>query len=101
MNAAGAVEATYVYVTRANVPDYIVTSAGVVFGFPLFTSVAMRYVEAVHASVIVGILPLATALVGAMLRAARVEPFDFLQAVDSSFPGLLADADGPTSRRAA
>ena len=28
--------------------------AGVVFGFPLLTSVAMRYVEAVHASVIVG-----------------------------------------------
>jgi hypothetical protein len=33
----------------------------VVFGFPLFTSVAMRHVEAVHASVIVGVLPLATA----------------------------------------
>ena len=38
-----------------------VTAAGVVFGFPLFTSIAMRHVEAVHASVIVGVLPLATA----------------------------------------
>ena len=41
------------------------------FGFPLFTSVAMRYVEAVHASVIVGVLPLATAAVGALLHRQR------------------------------
>ena len=32
---------------------------GVVFGFPLFTSLAMRQVEAAHASVITGVLPLA------------------------------------------
>jgi uncharacterized protein RhaS with RHS repeats len=31
VNAAGVVEATYVYVTRANVPDYIVTTAGAVY----------------------------------------------------------------------
>lgn len=48
-----------------------ITAAGVVFGFPLFTSVAMRYVEAVHASVIVGVLPLATAAVGALLHRQR------------------------------
>jgi drug/metabolite transporter (DMT)-like permease len=42
-----------------------------VFGFPLFTSVAMRYVEAMHASVIVGVLPLATAAVGALLHRQR------------------------------
>ncbi len=44
---------------------------GVVFGFPLFTSVAMRHVEAVHASVMVGVLPLATAVVGALLNRQR------------------------------
>jgi drug/metabolite transporter (DMT)-like permease len=43
----------------------------VVFGFPLLTSVAMRNVEAVHASVIVGVLPLATAAVGAWLHRQR------------------------------
>jgi drug/metabolite transporter (DMT)-like permease len=48
-----------------------ITSAGVVFGFPLFTSIAMRYVEAVHASVIVGLLPLATAAIGAFLHRQR------------------------------
>jgi drug/metabolite transporter (DMT)-like permease len=44
---------------------------GVVFGFPLCTSLAMRHVEAVHASVIVGVLPLATAVVGALLHRQR------------------------------
>ncbi|HSO44369.1 MAG TPA: DMT family transporter [Rhodoferax sp.] len=44
---------------------------GVVFGFPLLTSIAMRHVEAVHASVIIGVLPLATAAVGAWLHRQR------------------------------
>lgn len=44
---------------------------GVVFGFPICTSIAMRHVEAVHASVIVGVLPLATAAVGALLQGQR------------------------------
>ena len=56
---------------RADWWPLAITAAGVVFGFPLFTSVAMRYVEAVHASVIVGVLPLATAAVGALLHRQR------------------------------
>jgi drug/metabolite transporter (DMT)-like permease len=56
---------------RADWPALAVTSAGVVFGFPLLTSIAMRHVEAVHASVIVGVLPLATAAVGAWLHRQR------------------------------
>jgi drug/metabolite transporter (DMT)-like permease len=49
----------------------VLVALGVVFGFPLFTSIAMRHVEAVHASVIVGVLPLATAAVGAWLHRQR------------------------------
>ena len=56
---------------RADWWPLAITAAGVVFGFPLFTSVAMRHVEAVHASVIVGVLPLATAAVGALLHRQR------------------------------
>ena len=56
---------------RADWWPLAITAAGVVFGFPLFTSVAMRYVEAAHASVIVGVLPLATAAVGALLHRQR------------------------------
>ncbi len=67
----------FLIATRAPLPrredllPLAITAAGVVFGFPLFTSVAMRYVEAVHASVIVGVLPLATAAVGALLHRQR------------------------------
>lgn len=56
---------------RADWWPLAITAGGVVFGFPLFTSIAMRHVEAVHASVIVGVLPLATALVGALLHRQR------------------------------
>jgi drug/metabolite transporter (DMT)-like permease len=56
---------------RADWPSLVIVSAGVVFGFPLFMSIAMRNVEAVHASVIVGVLPLATAAVGAWLHRQR------------------------------
>ncbi|MDP3227058.1 MAG: DMT family transporter [Acidovorax sp.] len=74
---AAALSAVFLVVTRAPWPrradwwPLVITAGGVVFGFPLFTSVAMRYVEAVHASVIVGVLPLATAAVGALLHRQR------------------------------
>ena len=77
---AAALSAILLVLTRAPLPrreDWLplaITSAGVVFGFPLFTSVAMRHVEAVHASVIVGVLPLATAVVGAWLHRQRPSP---------------------------
>ena len=74
---AGGLSAALLLITRAPLParsDWLplaITASGVVFGFPLFTSVAMRYVEAMHASVIVGVLPLATAVVGALLHRQR------------------------------
>lgn len=74
---AAGFSAVFLVVTRAPLPrradwgPLALTAGGVVFGFPLFTSVAMRHVQAVHASVIVGILPLATALVGALLHRQR------------------------------
>jgi drug/metabolite transporter (DMT)-like permease len=74
---AAALSAAFLLATRAPLPrradwrPLALTALGVVFGFPLLTSVAMRHVEAVHASVIVGVLPLATALVGALLHRQR------------------------------
>ena len=56
---------------RADWPALAIVAGGVVFGFPMLTSIAMRHVEAVHASVIVGVLPLATAAVGAWLHRQR------------------------------
>ena len=74
---AGALSAVWLCVRRAPWPQrsdrwpLVLTALGVVFGFPLLTSMAMRYVGAVHASVIVGVLPLATAAVGALLHRQR------------------------------
>lgn len=56
---------------RADWAPLALVAAGVVFGFPLLTSVAMRHVEAVHASVMMGVLPLATAAIGAWLHRQR------------------------------
>lgn len=56
---------------RADLASLAWTCAGVVLGFPLFTSLALRQVEAVHASVIVGLLPMATAVMGAWLHRQR------------------------------
>ena len=74
---AAALSAALLLMTHAPLParrDWLpltITAGGVVFGFPLFTSIAMRHVEAMHASVIVGVLPLATAAVGALLHRQR------------------------------
>jgi drug/metabolite transporter (DMT)-like permease len=74
---AAALSALFLLATRAPFParrdwwPLALTAGGVVFGFPLLTSIAMRHVEAVHASVIVGVLPLATAAVGAWLHRQR------------------------------
>ena len=74
---AAVLSCVFLLATRAPLPQrqhwgaLAMTAGGVVFGFPLLTSLAMRYVEAVHASVIVGVLPLATAAVGALLHRQR------------------------------
>lgn len=74
---AGLLSGALLLVLRAPLPQradwwpLVLTALGVVFGFPLLTSIAMRHVSAVHASVIVGVLPLATAAVGALLHRQR------------------------------
>ena len=40
---------------------------GVVIGFPIFTSIAMQSVPASHGAIVVGILPLATAVAGVII----------------------------------
>lgn len=74
---AAALSIPFLLVTRAPWPrredwrPLVITAAGVVFGFPLFTSIAMRHVQAVHASVILGVVPLATATAAAVLQGQR------------------------------
>jgi drug/metabolite transporter (DMT)-like permease len=74
---AGILSIVYLWFTRALRPTRSqmkglgLVAVGVVFGFPLFTSLAMRYVEASHASVITGVLPLATAALAAVMNRQR------------------------------
>jgi drug/metabolite transporter (DMT)-like permease len=52
-------------------PRLGVVAAGVVVGFPVFSAWALRYVPASHGAVVVGLLPLATALAAAWLAHER------------------------------
>ena len=47
------------------------TAGGVVFGWPLLSGLAVRQVDAVHAAVISGVLPLATAVIAALVLRQR------------------------------
>lgn len=47
---------------RADLPRLAVVGVGVVIGFPIFSSLALRELSSAHASVIVGLLPAATAV---------------------------------------
>jgi len=70
---AGALAALYLLAVRAPRPSaaqwrvLALIALGVVFGFPLFMGLAVVRVDAVHASVVTGILPLVTAALGAWL----------------------------------
>ena len=53
---------------RRHLPRLVIVGSGVIVGFPLFTSLALKELPAADAAVIVGILPAATAVM-AVLRA--------------------------------
>ncbi len=44
----------------------VVSALGTVLGFPIFIGLALREVDAMHAAVVTGVLPLATAVVAAL-----------------------------------
>jgi drug/metabolite transporter (DMT)-like permease len=50
--------------TRGEFKALFAVALGVVLGFPIFSSLAMRHVDASHGGVMLGILPLATAATG-------------------------------------
>ncbi|GMV74012.1 MAG: membrane protein [Rubrivivax sp.] len=59
---------------RRHWPALLVSALGTVLGFPLFLALALRQVEAMHAAVITGVLPLATAAVAAAVLRQRASP---------------------------
>ncbi|AMP38170.1 DMT family transporter [Ralstonia solanacearum] len=61
-----------------------VTAAGVVVGFPLLSSLAMRDVPATHGAIITGLLPLATAVFAAWFGRERPSPWFWACALTGS-----------------
>ena len=74
---AGLLAAAWLLVTQAPRPrpaqwrQLSLTALGVVFGFPLFLGLAVQRVDAAHAAVVSGLLPIATAVIGALLMRQR------------------------------
>lgn len=60
--------------TRAELASLFVTALGVVVGFPLLTALALRYVTSAHAIVFIGLLPIMTAIFGALRAGERPRP---------------------------
>lgn len=74
---AGLLSGLYLWALRAPRPArrhwgaLAVSALGTVVGFPLFLSLALRRVDAMHAAVVTGVLPLGTAVVGALVLRQR------------------------------
>ena len=51
--------------------DLVACAFGTVFGFPIFTALAMETVSASHGAVVVALLPIATAVVGVLISNER------------------------------
>jgi drug/metabolite transporter (DMT)-like permease len=56
---------------REDWPSLIVTSLGVVLGFPFLTTLALNYVPASHGAIVISLLPISTAVAGAVLAGER------------------------------
>jgi drug/metabolite transporter (DMT)-like permease len=59
---------------RAQLPHLALCALGTVVGFPLFLALALRHVDAMHAAVVTGVLPLATAVAAALALRQRASP---------------------------
>lgn len=63
---------TVLWLTRQPLPDrkhwasLVIVAAGVILGFPLLSAWAMQQLPAAHGAVVLGMLPLATAVAGAL-----------------------------------
>lgn len=89
---AGVLAIAYLALSRAPLPSVtqlrrlVVVAAGIVVGFPLFTSLALTTQTSAHGAVVIAVLPMSTAI-WAVLRASERPPLAFWL---SSGAGLLA-----------
>ncbi len=60
--------------SQRHLPSFVIIVAGVIVGFPLLSAWAMRSLPAAHGAIILGILPLATAMAGTLRTGDRPSP---------------------------
>jgi drug/metabolite transporter (DMT)-like permease len=74
---AGLLSVAYLWAVRARWParrhwvPLAISAAGTVVGFPLMLALALRQVDAMHAAVVTGLIPLSTALIGTLAMRQR------------------------------
>ncbi|MCY7314416.1 MAG: DMT family transporter [Rubrivivax sp.] len=74
---AGVLSVLYLLAVRApwparrHAPALAVSALGTVLGFPMCLALALRQVDAMHAAVVTGLMPLATAVIGALVLRQR------------------------------
>jgi drug/metabolite transporter (DMT)-like permease len=76
---------------RRDVPRFALVGLGVVIGFPLLSSLALKHLSSAHTSVVVGLLPAATAA-WAVARAGERPPRSFWLAALAGLVAVLAFA---------
>ncbi|MGI9405932.1 MAG: DMT family transporter [Hyphomicrobiaceae bacterium] len=84
---------------RTDLKPLLITSAGVVLGFPLLATTAMLYVPAAHGGVVIAVLPLATAVAGVIFAGERPSLGFWLCAIAGSLAVLtfsILDGGGIT-----
>lgn len=87
---AGVVSAFVLWLTRQPLPNLkqwrslAIVALGVVLGFPLLSAWAMQQLPAAHGAVVLGLLPLATALAGVMRSGDRPSRLFWLASVVGS-----------------
>lgn len=57
--------------SRDQLKSLVIVAAGIVLGFPLLSAWALHRMPAIHGAIVVGLLPLATAVVGALRMGER------------------------------
>jgi drug/metabolite transporter (DMT)-like permease len=102
---AGVLAGAYLLATRAARPtmsqlrSLVVVAAGVAIGFPLFTSLALQDRTSAHAAVVIGLLPIATAIFAVLRAQERPTVRFWVSAVAGTVSVLLfaatAGAGGP------
>ncbi|MEO0618224.1 MAG: DMT family transporter [Pseudomonadota bacterium] len=69
---------------RCHLLPLVIVSGGVVIGFPLLATIAMQYVPAAHGGIVIGVLPLATAVAAVWFAKERPSLLFWLAAIAGS-----------------